>query len=63
MRLTLITSELLCLDEQLLRNQVYELILIQKKKSKKKKKKKRNLFRSLRLSAVYPDYDLELQNH
>ena len=38
MRLTLITSELLCLDEQLLRNQVYELILIQKKKVKRKKK-------------------------
>lgn len=59
MRLTLITLELLCLDEQPLRNQVDELTLIQKKKVKKKK----TWFRSLHLSAVYPDYDLKLQNH
>ena len=32
MRLTLITLELLCLDEQPLRNQVDELTLIKKKK-------------------------------
>ena len=59
MSLTLITLELLCLDEQPLRNQVDELTLIQKKKVKKKK----TWFRSRHLSAVYPDYDLKLQNH